>query len=72
MANFVVAVDELSVAAVAPPANPLCRMPSLDENPGAASVELATQDLREIEDAAATIKVQGARYPQDLMKMTGL
>jgi aryl-alcohol dehydrogenase-like predicted oxidoreductase len=44
----------------------------LDENLGAASLELATDDLREIEDAAAAIKVQGARYPEELMKMTGL
>jgi aryl-alcohol dehydrogenase-like predicted oxidoreductase len=44
----------------------------LDENLGAAALQLATNDLREIEDAAAAIKVQGARYPEELMKMTGL
>jgi aryl-alcohol dehydrogenase-like predicted oxidoreductase len=44
----------------------------LDENLGAASLQLAASDLREIEDAAAAIKVQGARYPEELMKMTGL
>jgi aryl-alcohol dehydrogenase-like predicted oxidoreductase len=44
----------------------------LDENLGAASLDLATSELREIEDAAAAIEVQGARYPEELMKMTGL
>jgi aryl-alcohol dehydrogenase-like predicted oxidoreductase len=44
----------------------------LDENLGAASLQLATDDMREIEYAAAAIKVQGARYPEELMKMTGL
>ena len=44
----------------------------LDENLGAASLQLASNDLREIEDATAAIKVQGARYPEELMKMTGL
>jgi hypothetical protein len=38
----------------------------------AKSLQLATNDLREIEDAAAAIKVQGARYPEELMRMTGL
>jgi aryl-alcohol dehydrogenase-like predicted oxidoreductase len=44
----------------------------LDENLGASSVQLATSDLREIDDVTAAIKVQGARYPEELMKMTGL
>jgi aryl-alcohol dehydrogenase-like predicted oxidoreductase len=43
----------------------------LDENIGAASVELSPDDLREIESAAAKITVQGARYPEKLEKMTG-
>jgi aryl-alcohol dehydrogenase-like predicted oxidoreductase len=43
-----------------------------DENLGAASLELADDDLREIEDASAAIKVHGERYPEELMKMTGL
>ena len=37
----------------------------LDENLGAAALQLTTNDLREIEDAAAAIKVQGARYPEE-------
>jgi aryl-alcohol dehydrogenase-like predicted oxidoreductase len=44
----------------------------LDENLGALSVELTAQDLREIEEAASKIAVQGARYPERLERMTGL
>jgi aryl-alcohol dehydrogenase-like predicted oxidoreductase len=44
----------------------------LDENLGAADVELTKDDLREIDNAAANITVQGARYPERLEKMTGL
>jgi aryl-alcohol dehydrogenase-like predicted oxidoreductase len=43
----------------------------LEENIGAVSVELTAEDLREIEDAAAKITVQGARYPEKLEQMTG-
>ncbi len=43
----------------------------LDENIGAAAVELTADDLREIETAASKITVQGARYPEHLEQMTG-
>ncbi|MEG4108295.1 aldo/keto reductase [Microcoleus sp. S13_C5] len=43
----------------------------LDENIGAVSVELTAADLRDIDDAAAKITVQGARYPEKLEQMTG-
>jgi aryl-alcohol dehydrogenase-like predicted oxidoreductase len=43
----------------------------LEENIGAASVELTLDDLREIDSAAAKITVQGARYPEKLEQMTG-
>jgi len=43
----------------------------LEENIGATSIELTTDDLREIEDAASKINVQGARYPEHLEQMTG-
>jgi aryl-alcohol dehydrogenase-like predicted oxidoreductase len=43
----------------------------LDENIGAAAVELTPDDLREIDSAASKITVQGARYPEQLEKMTG-
>jgi len=43
----------------------------LEENIGAASVELSSEDLGEIESAASQIEVQGARYPEHLEQMTG-
>jgi len=43
----------------------------LDENIGAVSVELAPDDLRDIDDAASKIAVQGSRYPEKLEQMTG-
>jgi aryl-alcohol dehydrogenase-like predicted oxidoreductase len=43
----------------------------LEENIGAVAIELSADDLREIESAAAKIKVQGARYPEKLEQMTG-
>jgi len=47
------------------------KLDRLDENIGALSVELAPRDLRDIEDAASKISVQGARYPEKLEQMTG-
>jgi aryl-alcohol dehydrogenase-like predicted oxidoreductase len=44
----------------------------LEENIGAVSVELTADDLREIDDAASLIEVQGARYPEELERRTGL
>ncbi len=43
----------------------------LEENIGAVNVELAPEDLRQIDDAAANITVQGARYPEELQKLVG-
>jgi aryl-alcohol dehydrogenase-like predicted oxidoreductase len=43
----------------------------LEENIGAASIELTPDDLRDIDDAASKITVQGARYPEKLEQMTG-
>jgi aryl-alcohol dehydrogenase-like predicted oxidoreductase len=43
----------------------------LEENVAAAAIELAPDDLREIESAASKIAVQGARYPEHLERMTG-
>ena len=43
----------------------------LEENIGAVAVELTPGNLREIESAAAEIKVEGARYPEAIEKMTG-
>ena len=47
------------------------KLARLEENIGAASANLAADDLREIEAAAAKITVRGARYPEDLMKLSG-
>jgi aryl-alcohol dehydrogenase-like predicted oxidoreductase len=44
----------------------------LDENLGAAAVELTPDDLSKIETAASKIALQGDRYPESLEKMTGL
>ena len=43
----------------------------LDENLGAVDLDLTSDDLREIERAASTIAVQGARYPEHLQKLVG-
>src|SRR5207248_8363717 len=43
----------------------------LEENIGAAAIELTADDLREIDSAASKITVHGARYPERLEKMTG-
>ncbi len=44
----------------------------LEENIGAATLELAFDDLHEINNAASKITVQGARYPEQLERRTGL
>jgi aryl-alcohol dehydrogenase-like predicted oxidoreductase len=43
----------------------------MEENLGAAAVELTADDLRDIDAAASRITVQGARYPEHLEQMTG-
>ena len=43
----------------------------LEENLGAAAIQLTADDLREIDRAAAAIAVQGARYPEHLQKLVG-
>jgi aryl-alcohol dehydrogenase-like predicted oxidoreductase len=47
------------------------KRPRLEENVGAAQVELTTDDLREIAAAASKLTVQGARYPEHLQRLTG-
>ena len=44
----------------------------LEENIGALTVELTAEDLRDIDSAASKIKVEGARNPEKLERMTGL
>jgi aryl-alcohol dehydrogenase-like predicted oxidoreductase len=43
----------------------------LEENIGAAAVELTRDDLRQLETAASKISVRGARYPEELQKLVG-
>jgi aryl-alcohol dehydrogenase-like predicted oxidoreductase len=48
------------------------KLSRLDENLGAADIELSPEDLRRIDDAASKIAIQGARYPDALEAKTGL
>jgi aryl-alcohol dehydrogenase-like predicted oxidoreductase len=43
----------------------------LEENIGAAAIELTSDDLREIDHAASEVTVHGARYPEQLEQLTG-
>ena len=43
----------------------------LEENIGAAAVELTPEDLRELESTLSEIAVQGERYPERLEQLTG-
>ncbi|EID16625.1 aldo/keto reductase [Mycobacterium xenopi RIVM700367] len=47
------------------------RLERLQENVAAADVELTADDLREIDDAATRITVQGARYPDFMQRLIG-
>ena len=47
------------------------RTERLAENLGAADVELTADDLREIDEAARQIEVQGARYPDFMQRLIG-
>ena len=47
------------------------KLERLEENIGAAALELTSDDLREIDSASSEIPVQGARYPENLEQMTG-
>src|SRR5947199_7682229 len=48
------------------------KLARLDENIGAAAIDLRPEDLRAIESGASQITIQGARYPEHLEKRTGL
>jgi aryl-alcohol dehydrogenase-like predicted oxidoreductase len=47
------------------------RLERLEENIGAATVDLTPDDLHDIESAASKITVEGARYPEHLERLTG-
>ena len=44
----------------------------LEENLGAENVELTMDDLKQIDEAASRLKLEGARLPEAVLKMTGL
>jgi aryl-alcohol dehydrogenase-like predicted oxidoreductase len=44
----------------------------LEENIGAVSIKLTSDDLREIDSAASKITIEGARYPEELERRTGI
>jgi aryl-alcohol dehydrogenase-like predicted oxidoreductase len=48
------------------------KLSRLDENIGSLAIKLTPDDLREIDSASLEITVQGERYPERLLKMTGL
>ena len=48
------------------------KLSRLEENLGAAKVELSAKDLRDIDTAAAQIEIEGTRYPEHIEKATGL
>jgi aryl-alcohol dehydrogenase-like predicted oxidoreductase len=48
------------------------KLQRLQENIGAVNIELSTDDLREIDDAASRIQIVGDRYPESSERMTGL
>ena len=48
------------------------KLARLEENLDAAQIELSSKELAEIDAAAAEIKIDGARYPEHIEKMTGL
>ena len=47
------------------------KLERLEENLGAASLELSPEELLDIDRAAAAIQVQGARYPEHLQRLVG-
>jgi hypothetical protein len=46
-------------------------MKRLEENLGAAEIQLTPDDLREIESAISKITIQGARLPEEVLKLSG-
>src|SRR5947199_79977 len=62
-------LEELGIGFVPIPGT--TKLHRLEENIGAAAIELTADDLREIESAASKITVQGARYPEHIEQKTG-
>ncbi|MFY9853101.1 MAG: aldo/keto reductase, partial [Terracidiphilus sp.] len=47
------------------------KLPRIKENLGAVNVELTANDLTQIDEAASKLKLEGARLPEAMLKMTG-
>ena len=47
------------------------KLERLEENLGACSLELSDDDLREIAEVSSAFKVEGERYPEDVMRLSG-
>ncbi|MBX3577021.1 MAG: aldo/keto reductase [Rhizobiaceae bacterium] len=47
------------------------RVERLEENLGGASLDLSAADLADIDAAAASVQIEGERYPADFMKFSG-
>ncbi len=48
------------------------KLQRLEENLGAVNVELTDEDLKQIDEASSSLKLEGARLPEAMLKMTGL
>ena len=49
----------------------MMKLQRLEENLGAATVELLDVELRDIDSATSNVSVQGARYPEHLQRLVG-
>jgi aryl-alcohol dehydrogenase-like predicted oxidoreductase len=47
------------------------KLPRLEENLGAADLKLSSGELRDLDLAASAVKVEGARYPEELERSVG-
>ena len=68
--RFLIAAGQIGTHRIVPMPG-TTKLNRLEENLGAANVLLMPEDLRAIDAAASQIKVQGARYPEQLEKRTG-
>lgn len=67
---FVLASAASAVTVEVVPIPGTTKLHRLEENLGAADVELTKYDLGEIEAAASTITIQGARYPEHIERLS--
>jgi len=53
------------------PGHDQTKLSRLDENNGSLAIKFTSDDLREIDSAASKITVQGDRYPERVLRMSG-